>query len=104
MERRSSQRRIMNIPIVCSRLSSFCNGDPIGGVILNACPEGFYAELKVHVKTGTIILVRTTSSFLESSMDGEVRSQMLAQVRWSEPILVDKETCYDTGLQYVMGC
>ena len=92
----------MNIPIICSHLSSSCSRESIDGVILNTCPDGFYAELKAHVKAGTFIVVRTTSSFSESAMDGGVRSQALAQVRWSKPILVDKEICYATGLQYVM--
>jgi hypothetical protein len=99
MERRSNQRRIMNIPIVCSRISSFCSGELIDGVILNTCPDGFYAELKAHVKVGTIIVIRTTGSFSESSMGAGVRSWALAQVRWSKPISVDNEICYATGLQ-----
>jgi hypothetical protein len=102
MERRSNQRRIMNIPIVCSRISSFCSGELIDGVILNTCPDGFYDELKAHVKAGTIIVVRTTGSFSESYMDVGARSQTLAKVRWSEPILVDDEIRYATGIQYVM--
>ena len=102
MENKTDQRRITNIPIVCSRLSSFCNGEPIEGVIINTGPDGFYAELKAHEKAGTIIVVRTTGSFSESSMDGGVRSQALAKVRWSKPILVDQEICYATGFQYVM--
>jgi hypothetical protein len=102
MERRSNQRRIMNIPIVCSRISSFCIGEPIGGVIFNFCKDGFYAVFKEHVKVGTMVVVRVTGCFSESSMNGGVRSQALVQVRWSKPILVDKEICYATGLQYVM--
>ena len=63
MERRSNQRCITNIPIVCSRLSSYCNGEPIEGVILNTSPDDFYAELKAHEKAGTVIVVRTTGLF-----------------------------------------
>jgi hypothetical protein len=103
MEKRSDQRRITNIPIVCNRLSSFCSGEPISGVIFNFCKNGFCAELKAHEKAGTVIVVRTTGSFSESSMDGGVRSLALAKVKWSKPILVDKEICYATELQYVMG-
>jgi len=103
MERRSDQRCITNIPIVCNHLSSFCTRAPIDGVILTTCPDGFYAELKAHVNAGTIIVVRTTGSFSEGCMDVGVRSQALAQVRWSKPILADKEICYATELQYVMG-
>jgi len=99
MERRSNQRCIMNIPIICSHLSSSCSRESIDGVILNTCPDGFYAELKEHVKVGTIIVVRKTGSFSESSMGAGARSWALAQVRWSKPILVDKEICYATGLQ-----
>jgi hypothetical protein len=101
MERRSNQRRIMNIPIVCNHLSSSCSRESIDGVILNTCLDGFYAELKEHVKVGTMIVVRVTGCFSESSKDGGVRSQAFVQVRWSKPILVDKEICYATGLQYV---
>jgi hypothetical protein len=101
MERRSSQRRITNIPSVCSRLSSFCNGEPIDGVILNTCLDGFCAEFKEHVKVGTIIVVRVTGCFLESSVDGGVCSQALVQVKWSKPISVDDEIRYATGLKYV---
>jgi dihydrodipicolinate reductase len=102
MERRPNQRCITKISIACSHLSSSCRREPIDGVILNTCPDGFYAELKAHVKAGTIIVVRTTGFFSENSMNVGVRSQSLAQVRWSKPILVDKEICYATGLQYVM--
>ena len=102
MERRPNQRCITKIPIACSRLSSSCSREPIDGVISNTCPDGFYAELKAHVKAGTIIVVRTTGFFSENSMNVGVRSQSLAQVRWSKPILVDKEICYATGLKYVM--
>jgi hypothetical protein len=102
MENRSSQRRITRIPIVCSRFSSFCSGEPIEGVILNSCRDGFYAELKVHKQAGTIIVVRMTGCFSESSMGCGVHCLSLAEVKWSKPILVDKEMCYATGLQYVM--
>jgi hypothetical protein len=101
MERISNQRRVTNIPIVCSRLSSYCDGKPIEGVILNTCPDDFYAELKAYEKAGTIIVVRTTVSFSERSMDGGVRSHSLAQVKWSKPISVGNEVRYATGLKYV---
>ena len=101
MERRPNQRCITKISIACSRLRSSCSREPVDGVILNTCPDGFYAELKAHVKAGTFIVVRTTSSFSESAMDGGVRSQALAQVRWSIPILVDEKICYASGLKYV---
>jgi hypothetical protein len=99
MERRSNQRCIMNISIICSHLSSSCSRESIDGVILNTSPDGFYAELKEHVKVGTIIVVRKTGSFSESSMDAGARSWALAQVRWTKPISVDNEIRYATGLQ-----
>jgi len=102
MEKRSHQRHMANVSIVCSRLSSSQNEEPIDGVIVNFCKDGFYAELKEHVKVGTIVVVRITGCCSESSVDGGVRSQALVQVRWSKPISVDKEICYATGLQYVM--
>jgi hypothetical protein len=91
----------MNIPIVCSHLSSSCSRELIDGVILNTCPDGFYAELKAHVKAGTIIVVRKTGSFAGNSMGAGVRSWALAQVRWSKPISVDDEIRYATGLQLI---
>jgi hypothetical protein len=57
---------------------------------------------KEHVKVGTIVVVRVTGCFSESSMDGIVLYQALVRVRWSKHILVEKEICYATGLQYVM--
>ena len=101
MELKPNQRHITNIPIVCSHLSSYCNGEPIEGVILHTSPDDFYAELKAHEKAGTIIVVRTTVSFSERSMDGGVRSHSLAQVKWSKPISVGNEVRYATGLKYV---
>ncbi|MGE5027572.1 MAG: hypothetical protein ACM3JK_03785, partial [Betaproteobacteria bacterium] len=86
MDKRSNQRRITNIPIVCSRLSSSQNEEPIDGEILNFCKDGFYAEFKAHVKVGTIVVVRVTGCFSEGFMNGGVRSQTLVQVRWSKPV------------------
>lgn len=102
MEKRSHQRHMANVSIVCGRISSSQNEEPIDGVILNFCKDGFYAEFKEHVKVGTIVVVRVTGYFSESSMDDGVRSQALVQVRWSKPILVDNEIRYATGLHYVM--
>jgi hypothetical protein len=101
MEKRSHQRHMANVSILCSHLSSSCSRDSIDGVILNACPEGLYAELKEHVTVGTIIVVRKTGSFSESSMGAVARSWALAQVRWSKPISVDDEIRYATGLQLI---
>ena len=101
MEKRSHRRHMANVSIVCSRLSSSQNEEPIDGEILNFCKDGFYAEFKEHVKVGTIVVVRVTGSFSESSMDGGVHSQALVHVKWSKPISVDDEIRYATGLKYV---
>jgi hypothetical protein len=101
MEKRSHQRHMAKVSIVCSRLSSSQNEEPIVGVILNFCKDGFYVEFKEHVKVGTIVVVRVTGCFSESSMDGGVRSQTLVQVRWSKPFSIEDEICYATGLKYV---
>ncbi len=103
MEKRSHQRYLADVTIVCSRLSSSQNEEPIDGVISNFCQDGFYAELKEQVKAGTIAVVRVTGRFSESSVCGGVQSQALVQVRWSKPVLVDNKICYATGLQYVMA-
>jgi len=53
----------------------------------NCCPAGFYAELKEHVKAGTILVVRTTGSSWEASADDGLPPPMaLAEVRWSKPM------------------
>ena len=83
MEKRSSQRLLVKVPFVCSHLSSFYNTEPVHGIILNSCEDGFYAELKAHVEAGTILMFRMTGSRSECHIDDSLRSLGLAEVRWS---------------------
>ena len=99
MEKRSNQRRLINIPIVCSRLSSLQSGETIDGRILNCCATGFYAELMAHAKVGTILVVRVTGNSWGCSTDEVLQSLALAEVRWSKPKLVEGEDSYATGLR-----
>ena len=36
--------------------------EPVDGRMKNCCVNGLYAELAVHFKTGTVLVVRTTGS------------------------------------------
>lgn len=101
MEQRSSQRRMIDIPIVCTRLTTLADDVTIEGRILNICSGGFYAELNSHVKDGTILLVRAINSSRGCCMDRGFKSLALAEVRWSQPKLVESdEVCYAVGLSY----
>ncbi len=101
MEKRSSQRLLVKVPFVCSHLSSFYSTEPVHGIILNFCEDGFYAELKAHVKVGTILLFRMTGSPSECHIDDGFRSMGLAEVRWSKVKLVDGEFQSAIGLSYL---
>jgi hypothetical protein len=101
MDKRSDARREINASILCKRYNSFNADLPIGGSMKNCCPAGFYAELKEHVKAGTILVVRTTGSSWEASADDGLRSMALAEVRWSKPMSAEKGDCYATGLKYL---
>jgi hypothetical protein len=63
--------------------------------------SGFYAELKGHVKSGAVLVVRTTGSSWGYSMDEGFRSMALAEVRWSQPKSIEGEVRYATGLKYL---
>jgi hypothetical protein len=103
MEQRSNQRRRINTAIVCSRFKSRQCGKTIDGKMKNCCSTGFYAELKSQVKTGTILMVRTTGSSWGYSVDEGFRSLALAEVKWSKPKSAEGEIFYATGLKYLMA-
>jgi hypothetical protein len=67
--KRSDQRNIGSIPIVCRLFSSSCD-ETIDGVILNFGSNGFYAELKAQVNPGTVIAVRMNGISLGCSIVG----------------------------------
>ena len=101
MEKRSTQRRQIKTSIVCSHFKSLNCGEAFDGKMKNCCSAGFYAELKVHVKAGTILVVRTTGSSWGDSADEGFRTLALAEVRWSNPKAVEGKGCYATGLRYL---
>ena len=103
MEKRSNRRRLINTSIVCNRFKSLNFGELIDGNLKNCCSAGFYAELKLPVKAGTILVVRMTGRPERYSIDEGFRSHALAEVRWSKPISVEGDVCYATGLKYLMA-
>jgi hypothetical protein len=100
VERRSDQRNIGSIPIVCRLFSSSCD-ETIDGVILNFGSNGFYAELKAQVNPGTVIAVRMNGISLGSSIEGKLCSLALVEVRWSRPKLMEGDVRYATGMMYL---
>jgi hypothetical protein len=104
MEKRSNHRRRINTSITCCHFKSLDCGEAIDGQMKNCCSTGFYAELKDHVKSGAVLVVRTTGSSWGYSMDEGFRSMALAEVRWSKPKSIEGEVCYATGLKYLAPC
>jgi hypothetical protein len=103
MDKRSNPRRKINTSILCKRYISLSSEASIGGNIKNCCRAGFYAELKEHVKAGTILVVRMTGSSWDYSTDDGLRSMALAEVRWSKPMPVEGKASYATGLKYLVA-
>ena len=103
MEKRFNPRREIDTSILCKRYTSLNSEVPINGNMKNCCPAGFYAELKEHVKAGTVLVVRMTGSSRGCSADDGLRSMALAEVRWSKPMSVEGKDCYATGLKYLMA-
>ncbi len=101
MEKRSTQRRLINTSIVCRYFKSLNCGEAIYGKMKNCCSTGCYAELRAHVKAGTTLVVRTTGSSWGYSADEGFRMLTLAEVRWSNPKPVDAQRGYATGLRYL---
>jgi len=102
MDKRSDPRREIDTSILCKRYISFNGEVAINGSIKNCCQAGIYAELKEHVKAGTILVVRVTGSSWGCSADEGLRSMALAEVRWSKPMSAEREGCYATGLKYLL--
>jgi hypothetical protein len=103
MDKRSNPRREINTSIACKRYISSNGEVSIHGNMKNCCPAGFYAELKEHVKAGTILMVRMTGNSWVYSADDGLRSMALAEVRWSEPTSIEGKASYATGLKYLMA-
>jgi hypothetical protein len=103
MDKRSNPRCEIDTSIACKRYISLDGEASIDGNMKNCCPAGFYAELKVHVKAGTILVVRMTGNPWEYAAADGLRSMALAEVRWSKPMSVEGEACYATGMKYLMA-
>ena len=101
MDKRSSPRREINTSIACKRYESLNSERSIDGRLKNCCAAGFCAELKEHVKAGTILVVRMTGDSWGYSANDGLRSMALAEVRWSKPSSVEGKACYATGLKYL---
>jgi len=105
MEHRTSSRYEIESSIVCSHFSSRTSNETFHGKMKNYCRSGVYAELQVHFKEGTVLLVRTKKTASERSstkiMDG-FRSISLAEVKWSKPICVDGTLHFATGLKHLV--
>ena len=103
MDKRSNPRREINTSIACKRYVSLNSEVSIDGNIKNCCPTGFCAELKEHIKAGTILVVRMTGNSWGYSADDGLRSMALAEVRWSKPMPVEGKSSYATGLKYLIA-
>jgi len=57
MEKRATQRHLLDTSIVCSFLNSVNFGQPVDGRMKNCCVHGLYAEVRFHFKTGTVIAI-----------------------------------------------
>lgn len=103
MDKRSNPRREINTAIACKRYASLNSEASIDGNLKNCCAAGFCAELKEHVKAGTILVVRLTGNSWGYPANDGPRSMALAEVRWSKPVSVEGKCCYATGLKYLMA-
>lgn len=102
MEKRATIRRKSESFIVCSFLNSSRGCLPIDGKLKNFSADGLCVELKFHLKTGTVLVVRTRGSSGSNSAEDELRSLAVAEVKWSAPIPTGGEGYYATGLRYLM--
>ena len=105
MENRASSRHDAESSIVCSYLSSKNLNEVCNGKMKNYCDCGMYAELPTAFKTGTILVVRPTSTSGDDTgfeIKQGVRSISLAEVKWSRKISSDGLPMYATGFRYLM--
>lgn len=103
MDKRSTPRREINAAIACKRYISLNGEVSIDGNMKNCCPSGCYAELKEHVAAGTVLAIRMTGNPWNAYAGEGLRTMALAEVRWSKPMPVEGETCFGTGLRYLMS-
>jgi hypothetical protein len=102
MEKRAHRRHRINTSIVCSYLDIGRSRETLDGRMKNCCSNGLCAELRACIKTGTVLVVRTTGNSCGYSREEGFCSLALAEVRWSRPASAAGEDCYTTGLKYVL--
>jgi hypothetical protein len=102
MEKRENKRHDSDTTVMCSFLTTLRCGEPVGGIMRNYGCGGMYAELRVHFKAGTILVVRSIGNPSGCPSKNGYRSISLAEVKWSEPKPVRGDICYGTGLKYLM--
>jgi hypothetical protein len=73
------------------------------GTIKNCSPDGFCAKLGKQLPRGTILVVQMTGDSTRCSGGDDLRVMGLAEVRWSQPVLVGGSESYETGLKYLMA-
>lgn len=104
MEKRSVQRHPMDATVVCSYLTSNGNERTFNGRMRNYGAYGMCAELKKPFRKGTILLVKTRCNPArpaDSPVREGFRSISLAEVKWSQPLNVEGERRYGTGMKYI---
>jgi len=102
MEKRAHRRHQINTSIVCSYLDAVRSSETVDGRMKNCCSNGLCAELRARIKTGTVLVIRTTGNSCGYSKEEGFCSMALAEVRWSRLTSVAGEACYATGLKYVL--
>lgn len=104
IENRNSNRYETEQSIVCTVFTTSGFNDMFYGTMKNYSDFGLYAELQTNFKDGTILLIRTTSSFREGlSLRPEegFRSISLSEVKWSKPLFTNGDTFYGIGLKHM---
>ncbi|MGE5255645.1 MAG: hypothetical protein ACM3KE_03185 [Hyphomicrobiales bacterium] len=102
MEKRAHRRHRINTSIVCSYLDAVRSRETLDGRMKNCCSNGLCAELRARIKTGTVLVIRTTGNSCGYSREEGFCSLALAEVRWSKPMSVAGDVSYATGLKYML--
>lgn len=102
MEIRKEPRRLINTTLVFRHFNSCAPGVEIESDMKNCCSAGLNAELKLQIKTGTILVVRATGPSRGYSIDEGYRSHALVEVKWSESKNPQGDVRYSTGMKHLM--
>ena len=104
IENRNSKRYETEQSIGCTLFTTSGFHGMFYGTMKNYSDFGLYVELQTNFKDGTILLIRTTSSFREGLSSRPVegfRSISLSEVKWSKPIFTNGDTFYGIGLKHI---